>query len=76
MNREYVIVQTTYRLNQGKGCEHWSKGLVTNYGEGAGGLQHGSGGGGKFYPYKKGGTEKVLDMLKGGTTSFGVDFTR
>ena len=31
----------------------------------------------KFYPYKKGkGSEKVLDKLKGGTTSFGVVFTQ
>ena len=30
----------------------------------------------KFYPYEKGGAEKVLAMLKGGTKSFGVDFTR
>ena len=32
----------------------------------------------KFYPYEKvgGGAEKVLAMLKGGTTSFGVGFTR
>ena len=32
------------------------------------------GGGGhvKFYPYEKGGTKKVLAMLKGGITSFGV----
>ena len=29
----------------------------------------------KFYPYEKGGGEKVLAMLKGGTTSFGVVFT-
>ena len=28
----------------------------------------------KFYPYEKGGAEKVLAMLKGGTTSFGVVF--
>ena len=32
------------------------KGLVTNYGEGGGGLQNGRGGGHvKFYPYEKGG---------------------
>ena len=31
----------------------------------------------KFYPYEKGGgAEKVLAMLKGGTKSFGVVFTR
>ena len=35
-----------------------SKGLVTNYGEGGGGV--------KLYPYEKGGgAEKVLAMLKG-----------
>ena len=52
--------------------------MVTNYGEG--GLQNGPGGGGhvKFYPYKKGGAEKVLAIDSeggGGTKSFGVDFT-
>ena len=41
-----------------------AKGLVTNYGEG-GGLQNG-GGYVKFYLYEKGGTEKVLVVLKGG----------
>ena len=41
-----------------------------------GGLQNGSGGHMKFYPYEKGGTEKVLAMLKGGTKSCGVVFTR
>ena len=31
----------------------------------------------KFYPYKKGGAEKVLAMLKGGgTKSLGVVFTK
>ena len=32
----------------------------------------------KFYPYEKGGAEKVLAILKGGggTNSFGVDFMR
>ena len=39
-------------------------GLVTNYGQG-GGLQNGRGHV-KFYPYEKGGAEKVLAMLKGG----------
>ena len=35
------------------------------------------GGGGKFYPYKKGeGAEKISAMLKGGTTSFEVVLTR
>ena len=41
-----------------------NKGLVTNYGEG-GGLQNG-----------RGGAQKVSAMLKGGTKSFGVVFTR
>ena len=51
----------------------WS--LIT--GRGGGGLQNGRGGGHvKFYTYEKGGgAEKVLAMLKGGTKSFGVDFT-
>ena len=38
-----------------------NKGLVTNYGEGAGGYKTEGGGGGgqvKFYPYKKGGRKK------------------
>ena len=34
------------------------KGLVTNYGEGGGGLQNGRGGHVKFYPYEKGGQKK------------------
>ena len=38
----------------------WS--LIT----GRGGLQNGRGGHVKFYPYEKGGAEKVLAMLKGG----------
>ena len=29
----------------------------------------------KFHPYKKGRSEKVLAMLKGGITSFGVVLT-
>ena len=29
----------------------------------------------KFYPYEKGGVEKVLAMLKGGTKNVGVVFT-
>ena len=44
-----------------------------------GGLQNGRGGHVKFYPSEKGGgAEKVLSMLKGGggTTCFGVVFTR
>ena len=48
----------------------WS--LIT----GRGGLQNGRGGHVKFYPYEKGGAEKVLAILKGGTKRFGVDFTR
>ena len=49
----------------------WS--LIT----GRGGLQNGRGGHVKFYPYEKGGAEKVLAILKGGGTKcFGVDFTR
>ena len=43
--------------------------MVTNYGEG--GLQNGRGGGHvKFYPYEKGGAEKVLAILKGGAQKF------
>ena len=38
----------------------WS--LIT----GRGGLQNGRGGHVKFYPYEKGGAEKVLAILKGG----------
>ena len=42
------------------------KGVVTNYREGRG-LQNGSGGHVKSYPYEKGGGgEKVLTMPKGG----------
>ena len=53
----------------------WSKGLVTNYGEGGGGLQNGGGGHVKFYPYKKGGGLKKFEtMLRGGTKSLGVVF--
>ena len=45
---------------------HKCIGLVTNYGEG--GLQNERGGGHvKFYPYEKGGAEKVLAMVKGGS---------
>ena len=39
-------------------------GLVTKYREGGGATK--SSGQVKFYPYKKGGAEKVLAMLKGG----------
>ena len=49
------------------------KGLVTNYGErGATQREGGGGGTGGFTPTKRGGAEKVLGMLKGGTTTFGV----
>ena len=54
------------------------KGLVTNYGEGGGGLQNGKGGGGhvRFYPYEKkgGGGVNVLAMLKGRHTKFWGSF--
>ena len=50
-------------------------GLVTNYGEGGGATKR-EGGHVKFYPYEKRGAEKVLAIPKGGTTSFGVVFTR
>ena len=43
------------------------KGVVTNYGRGATKLD---GGHVKFYPYEKGGVEKVLAMLKGGHKRF------
>ena len=59
---------------------HWrrwppvsDKGLVTNYGEG-GGYKTGGGGHVKFYPYEKGGAEKVLAMLKGGHKKFWGSF--
>ena len=40
-----------------------------------GGYKTGGGGHVKFYPYNKGGgAEKVLAMLNGGPTSFGVVF--
>ena len=42
----------------------WS--LIT----GRGGLQNGRGGHVKFYPYEKGGAEKVLAILKGGHKKF------
>ena len=39
------------------------------------GLQNGRGGGAcEFYPYKKGGAEKVLAMLKGGHKKFWGSF--
>ena len=37
-------------------------------------LHNGSGGHVKFYPYEKGGTEKVLAMLKGGHNKFWGSF--
>ena len=46
----------------------WS--LIT----GRGGLQNGRGGHLKFYPYEKGGAEKVLAMLKGGHKKFRGSF--
>ena len=43
------------------------KGLVTNYGEGGGGLQNGRGGGHmQSYPYKKGGPKKFKPCRRGG----------
>ena len=47
----------------------WS--LITGRG---GGLQNGRGGHVKFYPYEKGGAEKVLAMLKGGHKQFWGSF--
>ena len=46
----------------------WS--LIT----GRGGLQNGRGGHVKFYPYKKGGAQKVIAMLKGGHKKFWGSF--
>ena len=43
-----------------------SKGLVTNYGEGGGGLQNGRGGHVKFYPYEKGGRKSFSHAEGGG----------
>ena len=51
-----------------------SKGLVTNYGEGGATKRGGGGGHVKFYPYKKGGAEKVLTTLKGGHKKFRGSF--
>ena len=51
-----------------------TKGLVTNYREGG----YKTGGGGvhvKFYPYKKGGAEKVLAMLKAEHKEFWGSFS-
>ena len=49
-------------------CEHHSKGVVTNYGEG-GGYKMG-GGAREVLPLRKGGVEKVLAILKGGHKKF------
>ena len=46
------------------------KGVVTNYGEGGGGLQNGRGGANEVLPLRKGGAEKVLAILKGGHKKF------
>ena len=43
--------------------------MVTNYGEGGGATKR-EGGHVKFYPYEKGGAEKVLAILKGGHKKF------
>ena len=68
--------QTT---KMGVGMTPWTEGALREWSliTGRGGLQNGRGGHVKFYPYEKGGAEKVLAILKGGgTKSFGVDFTR
>ena len=51
-----------------------TKGLVINHGEG-GGYKTGWGAC-EVLPLRKGGAEKVLAMLKGGTKSVGVVFTQ
>ena len=43
---------------------------------GRGWLQNGRGGAREVLPLRKGGVEKVVAMLKWGTKSFGVVFTR
>ena len=44
-----------------------SRGLVTNYGEGEGGLQNGRGGGAReVLPLQKGGAEKSFSYAEGG----------
>ena len=48
------------------GCFSITKGLVTNYGEGGGGLKTGRGGACEVLPLRKGGAQKVLAILKGG----------
>ena len=45
--------------------ESTCKGLVTNYGEGGGGYKTGRRRASEVLPLQKGGTEKVLAMLKG-----------
>ena len=50
------------------------KGLVTDYREGGATKREGGGGHVKFYPYEKGGAEKVLAMLKGGHRKFWGSF--
>ena len=50
-----------------------SKGPVTNYREG-GGATKWEGGHVKFYPYEKGGAEKVLAMLREGHNKFRGSF--
>ena len=55
-------------LNWNNSVRDWS--LIT----GRGGLQNGRGGHMKFYPYEKGGAEKVLAVLKGGHKKFGGRF--
>ena len=40
--------------------------MVTNFGEGVGATKLEGGGQVTFYPYEKGGSVKVLAMLKGG----------
>ena len=54
-----------------------TKGLVTNYGEGGGGLQNGRGVGAReVLPLRRGGggAQKVLAMLKGGHKKFWGSF--
>ena len=55
----YLRYQGRYR-----DLREWS--LIT----GRGGLQNARGGHVKFYPYEKGGAEKVLAILKGGHKKF------
>ena len=57
-------------------CIQFGKGLVTNYGEGGGGLQNGRGGARVVLPLRKdwGGAEKVLAILNGGHKQFWGSF--